>query len=260
MFPFLEFPRFPLILMLKEGLNQRLFQRARIQGPSNDMKPPDTFPSHKSLKKKKSPLQEKYASREIKIKAQFRRYLLRVHLFRLTHTNEQVDRVQPSASEAADGILRRSTPAGFVMHSGRRASPFRSDELMAKPLLPGELSTSTASSCLGGRRQQGQLDQISPSKERKGKKAHDSRETLGLFFFLQRNHRASEAAEEMGLPPGARQGHLPWQDCRSRQYPRRGHISPESTRAWLPTHLGLQGFLLWAKTGAGTWGSTLLRL
>ena len=24
--------------------------------------------------------------------------------------------------------------------------------------------------------------------------------------------------------------------------------------------LGLQGFLLWAKTGAGTWGSTLLRL
>ena len=69
------------------------------------------------------------------------------------------------------------------MHSGRRASPFRSDELMAKPLLLGELSTSTASSCLGGRRQQRQLDQISPSKERKGKKAHDSRETLGLFFF-----------------------------------------------------------------------------
>ena len=85
--------------MLKEGLNQRVFQRARIKGPSNDMKLPDTcFPPTK-VKKKKSPPQEEYASREIKIKPQFRQYLLPVHLFRLTHTNEQVDRVKPSASK-----------------------------------------------------------------------------------------------------------------------------------------------------------------
>lgn len=40
--------------MLKEGLNQRVFQRARIKGPSNDMKLPDTcFPPTKVKKKKK---------------------------------------------------------------------------------------------------------------------------------------------------------------------------------------------------------------
>lgn len=170
--------------------------------------------------------------------------------------------MKPSASEEADGILRRSTPAGFVMHSGRRASPFRSDELMAKPLLPGELSTNTASSCPGGRRQQQrQLDQISPSKERKGKKAHDSKETLGLFFFFSRGTTGLLRLQKRWAGP---QEHSrvtsPGRTLEAGQYPSRGHISPESTRAWLPKHLSLQGFLLWANTGAGTWGSTLLRL
>lgn len=73
------------------------------------------------------------------MKRQFRWYLLRVHLFRLTHTNEQVDRMKPSASKEADAILKHSTPAGFIMHRGHPASPFRSDKLMAKPLPPGRV-------------------------------------------------------------------------------------------------------------------------
>lgn len=59
--------------------------------------------------------------------------MLRVHLFRLAHTDEQVDKTKPSASKE-ERKPWSTHGAGRFHHAGRTPGPpFRSEELLARP-------------------------------------------------------------------------------------------------------------------------------